>query len=51
MIFGFLGVVDTKFINLGGTMRIRYGVDRDTIMQPGLASVQAQFQPVTTNKR
>ena len=43
--FGFLGVTDASFINAGGTARLRYGVDRETILQPAIASIQARFQP------
>jgi FMN-dependent NADH-azoreductase len=43
--FGFLGVTDTGFINAGGTSKLRYGVDRETILQPAIASIHAQFQP------
>jgi FMN-dependent NADH-azoreductase len=43
-VFGFIGVTDTNFINAGGTANLRYGVDRDTILQPALASIREQFQ-------
>lgn len=43
-VFGFIGVTDTRFVNAGGTAKLRYGVDRDTILQPALASIRAQFQ-------
>jgi FMN-dependent NADH-azoreductase len=43
-LFGFIGVTDTSFINASGTGKLRYGVDRGTILQPALASIQAQFQ-------
>ena len=49
-IFAFLGVVDTKFINLGNTKRIQSGVDRGTILQPALAIISNLFEPVTANK-
>jgi FMN-dependent NADH-azoreductase len=44
--FGFLGVTDTRFINASGTAKLRYGVDRETILQPAIASIHAQFQAV-----
>jgi FMN-dependent NADH-azoreductase len=43
-VFGFMGVTDVTFINAAGTARLRYGVDRATILQPALASIHAQFQ-------
>jgi len=43
-IFGFLGVVNTKFIYLSDTKKIQFGVDRDTVLQPGLEAVRAQFE-------
>jgi len=49
-IFGFLGVVDIKFIYLGNTKKLQTGVDRETILQPGLAAVRAQFEPVAATK-
>ncbi len=42
-IFAFLGVTDTTFINAGGIAKLRYGADRETIVQPALASIRAQF--------
>ncbi len=42
--FGFIGVADTHFINASGTGRARYGVDRETILQPARESIHAQFQ-------
>jgi FMN-dependent NADH-azoreductase len=45
-VFGFLGVIDVTFVNAGGTARLRYGVDRETILQPALASIRAQFAAV-----
>jgi FMN-dependent NADH-azoreductase len=42
-LFGFLGVTDASFISAGGTGKVRYGVDRHTILQPALASIKAQF--------
>jgi FMN-dependent NADH-azoreductase len=43
-LFGFIGVTETRFINAGGASKVMYGVDRGTILQPALASIQAQFQ-------
>lgn len=42
-LFGFIGVTDVSFINAGGTGKLHYGVDRQTILQPALASIHAQF--------
>jgi FMN-dependent NADH-azoreductase len=42
--FRFIGVEDTNIVNAGGTAKIRYGVDRATILQPSLAAVRALFQ-------
>ena len=42
-LFGFIGVTDVSFINAGGTGKLQYGVDRQTILQPALASIHAQF--------
>jgi len=42
-LFGFIGVTDTSFITAGGTGKLQYGVDRQTILQPALASIHAQF--------
>jgi FMN-dependent NADH-azoreductase len=42
--FGFIRVTDVTFINAGGTAGVRYGVDREAILQPARAAVQAQFQ-------
>jgi len=42
-LFGFIGVTDVSFINAGGTSKLLYGVDRQTILQPALASIHAQF--------
>src|SRR6266404_448928 len=42
-IFAFIGVTDTSFINAGGTAQLRHGVDRETLVQPALASIRAQF--------
>ncbi len=46
LIFGFIGVTDTTFANAGGTARLMYGVDRQTILQPALESIRAQLEPV-----
>jgi len=43
-VFGFLGVTDVHFVNAGGTGKLQYGVDRDTILQPALASIREQFK-------
>lgn len=43
-VFGFIGVTDISFINAGGTDKLRYGVDRETILRPPLASIRAQLQ-------
>jgi FMN-dependent NADH-azoreductase len=42
--FAFLGVTETSFINAGGTVKLQYGVDRETILQPAIASIHSQFQ-------
>ena len=42
-LFSFLGVTDASFITAGGTGKLQYGVDRQTILQPALASIHAQF--------
>jgi FMN-dependent NADH-azoreductase len=42
-LFGFMGVTDVSFINAGGTGKLQYGVDRQTILQPALASIHAHF--------
>jgi FMN-dependent NADH-azoreductase len=41
-VFGVMGVTDTTFINAGGTAKLRFGVDRETILQPALASIHSQ---------
>ncbi|HEY9141426.1 MAG TPA: NAD(P)H-dependent oxidoreductase [Bryobacteraceae bacterium] len=43
-VFGFIGVTDARFVNAGGTAKIRYGVDRESILQPALASIRAQLR-------
>lgn len=49
--FGFLGVTDTRFINAGGTARLRFGAERAAVLQPALASIRAQLsqpQPIVS---
>jgi FMN-dependent NADH-azoreductase len=43
-LFAFLGVTETSFINAGGASQVRFGVDRASILQPALASIEAHFQ-------
>jgi FMN-dependent NADH-azoreductase len=43
-LFAFIGVTDTNFISASGTSRQRFGVDRDTILQPALASIHEQLE-------
>jgi FMN-dependent NADH-azoreductase len=43
-IFGKIGVTDTNFISAGGTAQVRFGVHRDTILQPALTSIRAQLK-------
>jgi FMN-dependent NADH-azoreductase len=43
-IFGKIGVTDTNFINAGGTGQVRFGVNRDMILQPALVSIRTQLQ-------
>ena len=43
-LFGFIGVTDTHFINISGTGRHRFGMDRETIVQPAIESVRGQLQ-------
>jgi len=43
-VFGFMGVTGTRFVNAGGTGKLRYGVDRQAILEPALASIHEQFQ-------
>jgi FMN-dependent NADH-azoreductase len=45
-VFGVMGVTDTTFINASGTARLRFGVDRETILQPALASIHSQVHDV-----
>ncbi len=42
--FAFLGVKETGFISASGTARHRMGVDRATILEPAIASIQGQLQ-------
>jgi FMN-dependent NADH-azoreductase len=43
-VFGFIGLKDTAFINAGGTSRLRYGVEREIILQPALSSIRSHFE-------
>jgi FMN-dependent NADH-azoreductase len=43
-LFAFIGVTESIFISAGGVSQVRYGVDRAVIVEPALASIQAQFQ-------
>jgi FMN-dependent NADH-azoreductase len=43
-LFAFMGMTETNFVTASGTSRLRFGVDRETILQPALRSIQAQFQ-------
>ncbi len=43
-LFSFIGVTDTNFISASGTARQRFGVGRETILQPALASIHGQLQ-------
>jgi len=43
-VFGTIGVKDANFINAGGTAQIRFGVNRETILQSALASIRTQLQ-------
>jgi FMN-dependent NADH-azoreductase len=45
-VFSFIGVSDSSFISASGTGRSRFGVDRETILQPALASIHGQLQAV-----
>jgi len=42
-IFSFIGVTDVSFINAGGTSKLGYGVERQAILQPALASIHTQL--------
>jgi FMN-dependent NADH-azoreductase len=45
-VFAFLGVTDVTFITAGGASVLNTGkVDRETFLQPLVASIRAQFQP------
>jgi FMN-dependent NADH-azoreductase len=43
-LFAFIGVTETSFISASGTARSRFGVGRETILQPALASIHGQVQ-------
>ena len=43
-IFGFFGVTDVTVLSAGGTSSLARGGDRDTFLEPLVASVRAQFQ-------
>ena len=43
-IFGFLGVLDVRFLTAGGIMSLNYGQDRTAFLAPHLQAVQAQAQ-------
>jgi FMN-dependent NADH-azoreductase len=43
-VFGFIGVTDTRFVNASGTGKLRYGVDRDAILQPARESIREHFR-------
>jgi FMN-dependent NADH-azoreductase len=47
-LFSFIGVTDTNFISASGTARQRFGVARETILQPALASIQGQIQATSS---
>ncbi len=42
-IFGFLGVTEPTFQNVGGTMALNYGADRDTFLAPQVEKIRAKF--------
>ena len=42
--FAFLGVKETTFISASGTARHRMGVDRATILEPAIISIQGQLR-------
>jgi FMN-dependent NADH-azoreductase len=45
-LFGFLGVADFTVLSAGGASALNYGkIDRQTFLQPLVASIRAQFQP------
>jgi FMN-dependent NADH-azoreductase len=43
-VFGFLGVVDTKFLTAGGTSALNQGQDREIFLAPHLQAVQTHVQ-------
>jgi FMN-dependent NADH-azoreductase len=43
-LFGFIGVTETTFISASGTARSRFGVGRETILQPALESIHGRMQ-------
>ena len=43
-IFGFFGVTDVNFLSAGGTSSLARGGDRQSFLEPLVASVRAQFQ-------
>jgi FMN-dependent NADH-azoreductase len=45
-VLGFLGVTNTTFLTAGGAAALNGTVDRETFLQPLVASIRAQFQPV-----
>jgi FMN-dependent NADH-azoreductase len=45
-VFGFLGVVDTTFVNAGGAAALNYGkIDRESFLEPHIASIHQLLQP------
>jgi len=45
-VLGFLGVTETTFLSAGGASVLHRGGDLQTFLEPLVASVRAQFQPV-----
>jgi FMN-dependent NADH-azoreductase len=43
-VFAFLGVTDVSFLAAGGTGVLNHGGDRQSFLEPHVASVRAQFQ-------
>lgn len=43
-LFSFLGVTDINFISASGTARSRFGVDRNTILQPAVDSIHGRIE-------
>jgi FMN-dependent NADH-azoreductase len=44
-VFGFIGVTNTRFLTAGGVAALNHGqIDRQTFLQPHIASIRAQFQ-------